>query len=388
MSRGVQLWLAVFGALSFAFSGLAIAIARYPHFETLIAAFFLLFAVVRQLDCPILATTLFVLGLLTREDAGFHYAAILGLLTVLNLVKGSTLRQQHSHLTFITIGLLYSIAAMVTQRLIFPGSSAFVRVYLGDPPLAHLSFSLLGFRVLAIILGRPYVVWPALGVCFWAVKARSPCLIVGYMACLPWLLLHLMAANPFAGLLVSYYAFPFLIALAWPLLAILVREDQPAGSPGPFVGFAALIALSFIPGIGTHTPGWLPLPRAFLSSPSVAEQGATDSGVAAIVAARAALGHLLVDTSVAALSPNSFAPSEVQLKSGSPPAEPAVIPDTIVLFTGGYDAARLCTSAMSAGLSYHYVIVGTPLYLITRKPLEAVPALANRLRVEQADLPM
>jgi hypothetical protein len=380
MSSGARLWIAVLGALSFAFSGLAIAIARYPHFETLIAAFFLLFAVARQLNHPALAATMFVLGLLTREDAGFHYAAMLGLLTMLNLAKGSTLQQQRSNLIFIVIGLVYSIVAMVGQRLVFPDSSAFVRVYLGDPPLGHLSFLLLVTRALALFVSRPYIVWPALGVCFWAVKERSPWLIVGYVACLPWLLLHLMAVSPLAGLLVSYYAFPFLVALAWPLLGVLWQrqwQGHSAAPTGPLAGFAALMALSFIPGIGVHDPGRLPLPNAFLWGPSVAEQMATDRGVAAVVAARPALGRLLVDNSVAALSPNSFAPSEVPFRSGSPQPEPAVIPDTVAFFTDGYDAERLRASASSAGLSYQYVVTGTPLHLIAREPLEAVPALAD-----------
>jgi hypothetical protein len=75
LRRGVGPWIAALAALGFAFSGLAIAIARYPHFETLIAAFFLLFAVAQVLGHPRLAVAFFVLGLATREDAGFHYVA-------------------------------------------------------------------------------------------------------------------------------------------------------------------------------------------------------------------------------------------------------------------------------------------------------------------------
>lgn len=83
LRRGAGPWIAALAAMGFAFSGLSIAIARYPHFETLIAAFFLLFAVAEVLGHPRLAAAFFALGLATREDAGFHYVAILGLLIAL-----------------------------------------------------------------------------------------------------------------------------------------------------------------------------------------------------------------------------------------------------------------------------------------------------------------
>src|ERR1700757_4672390 len=85
LRRGMGPWIGALAALGFAFSGLAIAIARYPHYETLIAAFFLLFAVAEVLGYRRLAVVFFVLGLATREDAGFHYVAVLGLLVALNV---------------------------------------------------------------------------------------------------------------------------------------------------------------------------------------------------------------------------------------------------------------------------------------------------------------
>ena len=390
LRRGVGPWIAALAALGFAFSGLAIAIARYPHFETLIAAFFLLFAVALLLGHRRLAVAFFVLGLATREDAGFHYVAILGLLVTLNVASGIPLRQQRTECTFALAALFYAIAAMAGQRLLFPGTSAFARVYLGDPPLAHLSAGLIADRISFFLAGRPYILYPALGACIWALRARNPYIVLGFAAAVPWTLLHLLAKSPLAGALVSYYAFPFLIALAWPLIGVM-RQRQRTGNAGnpTFViaGFATLLALSFFPGVGLHDPGQLPLPRAFWDPPSSARQAATDRAAAALSAARPMLGRLLVDNSIAALAPNGFAQKEVPFLQGdgAAPSEAKTTPDTVAFFAEGYDARRLRALADAAGLTRRYTMPGTQIHLAARKRLEDVPALAGLVAAEQGE---
>jgi hypothetical protein len=392
LRRGAGPWIAALAALGFAFSGLAIAIARYPHFETLIAAFFLLFAVAQVLGHPRLAVAFFVLGLTTREDAGFHYVAILSLLVMLNVACGIPLREQRTESTFALAALFYSFAAMAVQHLIFPGTSAFARVYLGDPPLAHLSAGLFANRIRFFLVGRPYILYPALGACIWALRARNPCIVLAFAAGIPWVLLHLLAKSPLAGTIVSYYAFPFLIALAWPLLATM-RPRQRTGNAGEstsvLMGFAMLLALSCFPGIGIHDPGQLPLPQAFWEPPSHAQQAATDRAVAAISAARPVLGRLLVDNSIAALAPNEFAQDQVPFLqgNGSAPSEATAPPDTVAFFDEGYDARRLRAIADAAGLTRRYSMPGTQVHLATRQRVEDVPSLANLMAAEQGDAP-
>jgi hypothetical protein len=390
LRRGVGPWIAALAALGFAFSGLAIAIARYPHFETLIAAFFLLFAVAQVLGHPRLAVVFFILGLASREDAGFHYVAILGLLVTLNVAYGIPLRQQRTELTFALAALFYAITAMAVQRLLFPDTSAFARVYLGDPPLAHLSAGLIADRILSFLVGRPYILYPALGACIWALRARNPYIVLAFAAAIPWLLLHLLAKSPLAGMLVSYYAFPFLIALAWPLLVVM-RQRQRTGIAGDptwvIVGFATLLALSFFPGVGIHDPGRLPLPQAFWDPPSRAQQAATDRAVAAISAARPMLGRLLVDNSIAALAPNGFVQGEVPFLwgNGTAPSAATTSPDAVVFFAEGYDAPRLRAIADAAGLTKRYSMPGTQIRLAARQSLEDVPLLADLVAAAQDD---
>lgn len=388
LRRGAGPWIAALAALGFACSGLAIAIARYPHFETLIAAFFLLFAVAQILGYRRLAVAFFVLGLATREDAGLHYVAVLGLLVALNVARGVPLRQQRTDLTFALAALLYAIAAMAGQRLLFPGTSAFARVYLGDPPLAHLSAGLIADRTRFFVIGRPYILYPALGAGIWAARVRNPDIVLGFIACLPWLLVHMLARSPLAGVLASYYAFPFLVALAWPLVAEKRQQlcTESARQPSSVViGFATLLAASFIPGIGLHDPGRLPL-QAFFNPPSSAQQAATDRAVAAISAARPMLGRLLVDNSLAALAPNGFAQEEVPFLQGNEtaPNDATTSPDTVIFFAEGYDAQRLRAIAEAAGLTRRYAMPGTQLHLATRQRLEAIPSLASLVAAEQS----
>lgn len=390
LRRGAGPWIAALAALGFACSGLAIAIARYPHFETLIAAFFLLFAVAEVLGHRRLAVVFFVLGLATREDAGFHYVAVLGLLVTLKFAYGVPLRRQRTELSFALAALFTAIAVMAVQRLIFPDTSAFARVYLGDPPLAHLNAGLIADRILFFLVSHPYILFPALGACIWALRARNPCVVLGFAAGLPWLLVHLLAKSPLAGMLVSYYAFPFLIALAWPLLAVIRARQRTghAGEPTSAVaGFAALLALSFVPSIGMHDPGRLPLPQAFWDPPSRTQQAATDRAAAAISAARPMLGRLLVDNSIAALAPHGFTQREVPFLQGdgTAPAEATTSPDTVVFFAEGYDAQRLRAIADAAGLTRRYVVPNTQVHLAARQSLEDVAPLADLVAAEQGD---
>src|SRR5215467_15987692 len=58
--------------LAFSFSGLALAIARYPHFEMLIAGSAMLLFVALWQGRIAAVAVFFAICLATREDAGFH----------------------------------------------------------------------------------------------------------------------------------------------------------------------------------------------------------------------------------------------------------------------------------------------------------------------------
>ncbi len=377
MRRGAALAVAALAALGFSFGGLAVAIALYPHFETLEAASLLLFLVALVLHRFRVAAAWFVLALATREDAGLHAALLLTVVLAANAIRGVAWPARRAAIGFAAAGLAHGLAALALQHVCFPGHSSFVRVYLGTPPFAHLDAMLLAMRTAFIVRYRAYIALPAFGALIWAARARSPYPLLGFAACLPWTALHLLAASPFAGLLAGYYGFPFLLALAWPLLGALVERGgalRPQDRRAAVAGFGAILVLGAIPLGGAYNPGRLAVPAAFLVAPSRARQVATDAAVAAVIAARPQLGRLVVDNSVAALRPTDFARGEVASWAG------AAAPDTVVMFAAGYDAARLRALSARAGLTEAYRVPGTQIVVQSRLDLQRVPAFGPLLR--------
>jgi hypothetical protein len=381
----VSPWLAALAGLGLAFSGLTIAIARYPHSEMLIAVFFLLFITALHRRQIGFAFGFFVCGLAVREDAGLHYLAVLGLLIALDSVRGVALREQRIVLAFALGGLFYALAALAAQHLAFPQhASSFAQVYLGSPPLAHLSASAIGHRLIYFVANRPYILLPAIVAWAWAWLAREPFLAVGYVACLPWLALQLLAASPFAAAVASYYAFPCLIGLAWPLVAISYRRTGMDGPVRPLMVYAVMVALSFLPGHDIHDPGRLPVAAAFLhEAPPTARQSDIDNAVAAVSAARPALGILLVDNSIVALAPAGFTRTEIEITPGMGNSIPTDPPRTVIFFADGYDAARLRSLADAIGLTQRYAIRGTPMHIATRYTLSDVAGLSGMVTAER-----
>jgi len=362
MRRGALLALAAATAVAFACNGLALAIARYPHFETFGAAGLLFCCVALVLGWPKIAAVALLVALTTREDIGLHAFAFLSVWAVANRLAGLPWRHSAWILGLALAGALASVAALVAQHLAFPGHSSFVRVYLGDPPYAHLTANLLLVRLGGwLMVHGANILLPAIAALVWAARTRNPFVLAGYLACLPWALLHVLAASELAGWMVGYYAYPFLIAMAWPLLAVAIRRQQIAVPPtpawAPATGLLALVALSLLPVGHDYDPGRITLPDAFWRAPSTAQQAATDRAIATIAAARPLLGRLEVDNSVAALAPFAFGRAEVATWAEG-------TPDTAVRFADGFDAAKL---RALPGLPRRYRVIGTELRLATNR---------------------
>src|SRR5438270_12780904 len=98
-------------ALAFSFNGLALAIARYPHFELLIVGMALLFFVALWQGRLATAAICFTICLATREDAGFHLFAILSLLIGLNRWRGICWHGRRREVAVSLLSLACSIGA-------------------------------------------------------------------------------------------------------------------------------------------------------------------------------------------------------------------------------------------------------------------------------------
>jgi hypothetical protein len=363
MRRGWGLALAALASVAFAFNGLALSIERYPHFEIFGAAFLLLFFVALVLERRAIAIVSFALALATREDVGMHAFGFLTVWLGVNWLRGAgekPISALNARLAgFAVAGLTYSTVALLLQHWAFPGSSSFVRIYLGEPALAHVSRNLLTMRVFAWIMIHSAVFLPAAAILVWAERTREPFIIAGYVACIPWALLHLIAVSDHAGWMVGYYTYPFLIALAWPLLAGVT----PAGHARvetfkPALQVLGLVGVTLLPLGQDYDPGKIPLPGAFVHAPSAEQQRKTDGAIDAIVTARPVLGRLVVDRSVAGLAPLSFARTEVAGSEEAPT-------DTVVFLEDGFDSQRL---RALPDLPVHYAVPGTMVRIMTDRP--------------------
>lgn len=373
---GGGLALAALLGIAFSFNGVALAIVRYPHFEILIVGCVILFAVALAQREPIAATVCFAIALMTREDAGFHLFGILFVLMAVNRWYGIAWQAQRAEMAFAAVAMTYSAAVLALQLALASGPSAFMQIYAGAAPFAHLRLDVLAERLLGYAVYRAYLVLPAAIALIWAVWARNPYILVGYIALLPWGLLQLIANSEIAGTLSGYYAYPIMLASFWPLVGVLFdwrRRGAAAETAVPVLAFAAMVAVSFAGVAQQYNPGRLDLAKAFLAPPSLARQAMTDRAVAQLARSKPALGTLLAGTSVVALAPDDFTPRETVLGRGS------ARPDTVVYLARGYESQAARRIAEANGLDRHYRVPGTAIRIATDRPIAAPVPIAALL---------
>jgi hypothetical protein len=359
MRRGWGLALAALASVAFAFNGLALSIARYPHFEMFGAACLLFFFVALVLERRAIAIVSFALALVTREDAGLHAFGFLTVWLGINWLRGGGIGQNARLASFAVTGLTYSATVLLLQHCAFPGESSFARIYLGEPAFSQVSRKLLTLRAFGWMMMHSAVFLPAVAILAWAERIREPFIIAGYVACIPWALLHLIAASEHAGWMVGYYAYPFLVAIAWPLLAgATPNGPAPVETFKPAFQVLGLVGLTLLPFGQDYDPGKISLPGAFLRAPSVDQQHRTDQAIDAIVAARQVLGRLAVDRSVAGLAPLSFARTEIAGWEEAPA-------NTVVFLEDGFDSQRL---RMLPGMPTRFAVPGTTVRIMTDRP--------------------
>jgi hypothetical protein len=373
MTRPIACTAAALFALFFSFNGLAFAIARFPHFAMFIVGTGMMSLVALVLRRTCIALFFFVLCLSTREDAGLHLFAMLSLVFALEWKKGTPWPEQRLICVFATVALLYSGSAFAVQHAFSSNHSLLISEYLGRPIFAEVSASSIATRFLGWVAYRKYVVMPAICALVWAIVRRNPYIILGYVAFVPWGILHLVAAIDMVGVLPSYYAFPYMFASFWPLIGLLIQRQHRGEGEGrsilePVTGFALLIAASFTTSQYLHNPAHIDIPAGFWSPPSPARQAATEQALWELAGAKE-LGTTLVDQSVLALVPELYRAGDVL--SWSSHAEP----DSVIYFVGGFESALARQKAAEAGLDQIYWVSGTQIRVATNRPLEGIKEL-------------
>jgi len=363
LDRGRNLIMAALAASAFACNGLAVSIVLMPHFELFGAACLILFLCALTLRRIRLASIWFALALATREDVGLHAFGFLATWIAYNWWRGVPWQQTRRLAAFAIASLAYAVTVLLWQHRMFPGTSSFVRIYLGWPPFSHIGLHLIAMRLAGWTVFHSAILVSLIATAWWAARVGNAAPLLGYMACLPWALLHLLAASVLAGLMAGYYAYPFLIAMAWPWLAAVDPTAPPALRPRGALPAWALLGLSLVTMVVPElawNPGRMQLSQAFLEVPSAEQQRLTDRSIDDIVSARPTLGRLVVDQSVASLAPRAFSHAEIAGWNKGPA-------DTVVYLENGYDAASL---RGLPDLPTHVAVAGTTLRIRTNRPAQ------------------
>jgi hypothetical protein len=370
-----SLLLAVLCALN----GISLATLGFPHIEIAIPALILLVLALWTTGRRVVACLVVPLLLMVREDAGLHLGMILTLMAVYQRRRTGRWMAGRPELVLAASCIAASLAAFAVQAAFF-GDGAFASqgldslhsIYLGQPVLAHVDWPFLIHRVLRLGQNRSYIYLPLFITLLLAIRHRDLGLALGPISGLPWVAVSLVALSPVAGELMSYYSFPLMIGLCWPMIAV-----QPGfGSTNPRLGVRLLcinVALSillfgFSGGMHDRRP-WLSF-----GLPDLARVAVTESALDEILSHRDQLGHFVVDDAVGALRPAGFTRSELRVYMGFTDAEIGSL-DAMFFQPVPWLATRKHEIIVAAALGVHYRVRGTSFLLYSRKKLDGLSVL-------------
>ncbi len=215
--------IAIFTSLN----GVGMGLIGFPHIEIAIPAFILLFLALYFTGYKIMSYMAFLFLLSIREDAGFHIFALLSTVILFTFIIKKDYRVLDYKLLFLgMIGILYSLIAIYIQKTYFPGDSALERVYLGSPHFAHLTASFLMGKLKFILENREYIYVPMLFTILMSLYTKNIFLLTTLISTFPWAIFSIIAISAMPSSFSNYYAFPFILILAWPVFAFLIAESN------------------------------------------------------------------------------------------------------------------------------------------------------------------
>ena len=298
------------------------------------------------------------------------------LLVAANRFRRRPWREQRPLIILALAGFFYSVGAVLFKQIAFPDATPlFVQDYLGDPPFSRISLKLVLTRLVFLPIYRAYFFWPAAAALAWAIRSRNILIVIGYLAFCPWLLLHIFANRDIPGTLSGYYAFPFLVAAAWPLAAIIIDARQRGIGPDrrhALAGFTIMLALSFLGLSKLWNPGQLDLWHNFTTPVTLARKQATDKAIEVLLAAStdhagSTFGTLFIDQSIYSFAPYSFDAATVLGAIEKPLTTPKIPIDTIAYFGSGFNAEAIRGIIAHEHLTHVYRFVGTSILLASNR---------------------
>jgi len=204
-------------------NGVALGLIGFPHIEIAIPSLILLFFALYLVNKKMISFIVFIFLLTIREDAGFHIFALLMTTGVIALAMKRRIKEiDLTLLSLALIALIYSILVIYIQKTYFPGDNALERVYLGNPPFAHITHSFIMHRLDIFYTNRDYIYVPIVFTIILSLYTKNYILLSAFIASLPWFFLSIIAITSMAGTLSNYYAFPFIILSVWPIFAFFI----------------------------------------------------------------------------------------------------------------------------------------------------------------------
>ncbi len=349
---------ATMAGLAFALSGASVSALGYPHFEIAIPGFFLVFLGLHFLGLRRASWLPLVLGLLVREDAGLHYSTYFVIIALYQRRADRMPFTTRALTGRLVTSLVVAVTMFVVQRQFFPlGHSMFVKSFIGSQAFAHVSWASAWMRLTDFMANAQALYVPALFVAAAALLVRSPSYVLGYAACLPWVVINVFfSLTPAAQTLSLYYGFPLLVALAWPLLAAHVGAPRARRFAVPVSVGASVLSAAVLPfhqdvlaasRAGGHLSAEVySRQRACLESEFRSER------------------RLLADTAVVAMFPHSV-PSRRVLRTADDVAQASA--DGLIFFENAI-APAYYDRAHATGLQRSAVVRMPPIRLLSREP--------------------
>ena len=375
-------WIAVATVLSvgFALNGLALSITNYPHYEILVPSLFLLVLWLMLQKRLLAAWLIGMLALWIREDVGFHFVAVLGLLIVYRRLRGHSFRLQKELLVFSAFCLAYSMAALTLPTYLYPTLKTFQWVYAGRPPFAHLTPDLILHRLIFLVDERPYVWLPLGGILLSAAILRSGYVAIGAVAFLPWLGLQLSAAHNGPGTLSIHYPYPLILGIGWVAIAFSRYSNIRQPSRRHYLAaacFGVVVASTFVSNqtLGNFLRNSFPREFAWRPQPSINFANALGESTQF-------LGNMRADTAIISLAPSAFSPTNWLRPQEWDDRKPDSNVDTIVYFKHGFESEKIVTQKAAMRQAIPYLVPGTNIRLATTFPIDPRAPIAPLLQAE------
>lgn len=251
-----KLFLITILSIAAGLNGITLSALGIPHFEIGIPALLVLFFTFHLNGRKILALIVLILGLLTREDSGFHYFGVFILLTFYFCVfywKPGKKKQILYYGVLSIVCFLASVISLVIQKNSAPSHDMLAMIYTGTPPYAHLTWEFVSNRFPFFLNNRLYILIPIVISCGWAFAKRDLLLIVGTLSVIPWIVFSVMSKSDNPGLLTSYYAFPIILMVVWPAISykmnrVLAIKATPVYAERTLLGAILGCSIFFLPG--------------------------------------------------------------------------------------------------------------------------------------------